>query len=124
MILFEYVAFTHTTLGRTMNDKTRCIAGEDLREALEDSESYDRIICIIEAIDDKTRTRYNEILHSHLWYSCVASEWDEGYYRKSTWKFYTDKETESANKIMPNVILLFIGPDYFNPANRATPSHI
>lgn len=107
-----------------MNATTRYIAGEDLRAALEDSESYDRIICIIEAIDNKAHADYCEILEAHRWYSCVASESEPGYYRKSTWKFNTDKETRSANKKMPNVILLFIGPDYFNPANRTTPSNI
>lgn len=107
-----------------MSATTKYIAGEDLRAALEDSESYDRIICIIEAIDDKTGIEYAKILYSHLWYSCVASEREPGYYCKQTWKFNTDKETESANKQMPNVILLFIRPDYFNPANRIIPSHI
>lgn len=104
-----------------MNIETRHIAGEDLRTALENPNSSSRIICVIEAIDYKTRLEYWKILRSHQWYSCVGSEYEAGYYCKETWKFNTDPETESANKKMPNVILLFIGFDYFNPANASTP---
>lgn len=107
-----------------MSTATRYIAGEDLREALEDSESYDRIICVVEAVDSKTTTDYAEILYSYSSYSCIMSEYEPGHYCRQTWKFISDKESETSKKELPNVVLLFIRPDNFYPANISSTARI